>query len=286
MILITGASGQLSSLVAAGARAAGLPVLTASRSPVADRPVDFDKPETLDLSGVSTLFLVSAGYAEDDVVIRRHGAVLEAARRHEVAHVVYTSLSAASDHLGFALAHRWTERAIQSSGLAWTILRNGLYAELIGMLAAPQGGRITVPLGTGPISAVARADLADAALAVLRDPAAHRERTYELSGTSPFSIPDLARRLGAHYEPVSLTAERERLSALPLLPFQPAMLLSISSAAMAGFLETDASDLPELVAGPRDALAVACEVAGQAQGTQGETDMSASIRERTNEVRA
>lgn len=263
MILITGASGQLSSLIVDRARTAGLPVLTASRSAAADRPMDFDRPETLDLSGVSTLFLLSAGYAEDDVVIRRHGAVLNAARRHGVGHVVYTSLSRASDHLGFALAHRWTERAIRDSGLAWTILRNGLYAELIGMLAAPQGGRIAVPFGTRPISAVARADLADAALTVLRDPAAHRGCVYELSGTSPFSVPDLAERLGVRYEPASLAAERERLSALPLLPFQPAMLLSISSAAMAGFLESEASDLPGLVAEPREPLEVAAEAARQ-----------------------
>lgn len=265
MILITGASGQLSSLVANGARAAGLPVLTASRSSAADRPMDFDRPETLDFSGISTLFLLSAGYAEDDVVIQRHGAVLDAARRHGVGHVVYTSLSRASDHLGFALAHRWTEQAIQSSGLAWTILRNGLYAELIGMLAAPQQGCITVPFGDQLISAVARADLADAALAVLNDPAAHRARLYELSGTTPFSVPDLARRLGVSYEPTSLAEERARLSALPLLPFQPAMLLSISSAAAAGFLKADTSDLIELLPEPRDALAVACEVAGHAQ---------------------
>lgn len=263
MILITGASGHLSSLVAARARAAGLSFLTASRSAGADRPMDFDKPETLNFSGISTLFLLSAGYAEDDVVIRRHGAVLEAARRQGVAHVIYTSLSAASDHLGFALAHRWTERAIRDSGLAWTILRNGLYAELIGALAAPRGKRITAPFGTQPISAVARADLADAAMVVLGDPASHRGCVYELSGTSSFSIPDLAARLGVAYEPASLREERERLSALSLLPFQPAMLLSISSAAMAGFLSTRASDLAQFVARPRDALEVACEAARQ-----------------------
>lgn len=261
MILITGASGQLASLLAQQAKTAGLRIETASRSPDADRVMDFDKTETLNFSGVSTLFLLSAGYAEDDAVICRHESVLVAARRQGVSHVVYTSLSSASDHLGFALAHRWTERALKESGIAWTILRNGLYAELIGMLAAPREGRITVPFGTSPISAVARADLADAALEVLRNPGIHTGMTYELSGTTPFSLPDLARRLGVTYEPTSLSAERERLSKLPLLPFQPAMLLSISSTAMAGFLETSASDLTKLVPQPRDPLIAACEAA-------------------------
>ncbi|WP_182083992.1 NAD(P)H-binding protein [Aureimonas sp. ME7] len=261
MILVTGASGQLASLVAAQARAIGLPFLTAGRSADADRVIDFDRPETLDFGGISTLFWVSAGYAEDDVVIRRHGAVLEAARRHGVGHVVYTSLSRASDHLGFALAHRWTEQAIRESGMDWAILRNGLYAELIGALAAPVGGRIEAPFGFGAMSAVARADLAGAALAVLRDPASHRGRIYELSGVTPFRAPDLAARLGVSYAPRSLAAERERLGVLPLLPFQPPMLLSIFSAAAAGFLHTPASDLRALVREPLDALSVACEAA-------------------------
>ncbi|MCO5730175.1 NAD(P)H-binding protein [Rhizobium sp. SSA_523] len=265
MILITGASGQLASRMAKTAKAEGLPVQTASRSPQADRVMDFDQPDTLDFSGIETLLLLSAGYAEDDIVMQRHAAVLAAAKRHGVTHIVYTSLSAASDHLGFALAHRVTERLLMESGVAWTILRNGLYAELIGMLAAPHAGRITVPYGTAPISAVARDDLADAAVQVLREPGRHAGRIYELSGIAPFTIPQLAERLGVAYEPSSLTAERQRLSALPLLPFQPPMLLSIASAAMAGFLRSDGSDLLALIPQARDALTLACNAAQEAQ---------------------
>lgn len=262
MILVTGASGHLASLVATGLREAGVACLTTSRAPEADRRMDFDRPETLDFSGVSTLFLTSAGYAEDDVVMRRHGAVIAAAKAQGVGQVVYTSLSQASDHLGFALAHRWTERAVKESGLGWTILRNGLYAELIGALAAPRDGQITAPFGSAGISAVARADLAAAAVEVLRDPSAHAGMCYELPGVSSFSIPDLAQRIGAIYAPSSVEAERARLATLSLLPFQPAMLLSIHTAAMAGFLEQEASDLLKLVAVPRDALDIACKAAG------------------------
>ncbi|MEU9060848.1 NAD(P)H-binding protein [Streptomyces sp. NPDC048430] len=89
---------------------------------------------SLDLAGVSTLVLISAGYAEDDQVVTRHAAVLDAAVRDGIGHVVYTSLTTAGDHLGFALAHRATERLVRASGLPWTILRNGLYAELFGGL--------------------------------------------------------------------------------------------------------------------------------------------------------
>lgn len=264
MILVTGASGQLASQIVTGARQAGLALLSASRAPDADRQMDFDRPETLDFSGIETLLLTSAGYAEDDVVMRRHGAVLAAARAQGVRHVIYTSLSGTGDHLGFALAHRWTERQLRQSGMGWTILRNGLYAELLGFLAAPRAGQISAPFGAGRVSAVARADLADAALAVLKDPAAHAGRCYELVGTAAFSLPDLAQRLSATYAPVSLEEERARLAGLPLLPFQAPMLMSICAATAAGFLEAESSDLEALVPKPRDALSIACAAAQHA----------------------
>lgn len=264
MILVTGASGQLASQIADLASKASLPVLTASRSSNADRVMDFDDPATFDFKGIEVLLLTSAGYAEDDVVMRRHGAVLDAARMQGVKHVVYTSLSKASDHLGFALAHRWTERELKASGMDWTILRNGLYAELIGTLAAQQNGRITTPFGEGRISAVARGDLAHAAVKVLADSALHVGRSYELAGNTSFSIPELAEKIGVSYEPIALEDERARLARLLLLPFQPPMLLSISSAAAAGFLEVSETDLKELVPEPTDALSVASVIAQSA----------------------
>lgn len=261
MILVTGASGNLAKRITELAQANGHEILTASRSGEADRMMDFDRPESLDFSGVETLLLTSAGYAEDDVVIARHGAVIAAARAQGVRQVIYTSFSAASDHLGFALAHRWTERALRDSGLDWTILRNGLYAELVGALAAPRAGTISAPFGSGPIAAVARDDLAQAAVAVLADPARHAGRIYELSGNTAFSLPELARAIGVDYAPVSFEAQRAALAAAPLLPFQSPMLMSLYGAASAGFLASETTDLLHLVPAPRDALALAAAVA-------------------------
>lgn len=42
-------------------------------------------------TGVDTLVLVSAGTAEDDVVIRRHDNAIRAAEHDGVGHIVYTS---------------------------------------------------------------------------------------------------------------------------------------------------------------------------------------------------
>lgn len=95
----------------AGAPAAGATRRTTSSSQL--RALDFDVPETISFEGVETLVMVSAGTEEDDVVISRHNNAITAAERDEVGHFVYTSLTDAGDHLGFALAHRWTERRLR-----------------------------------------------------------------------------------------------------------------------------------------------------------------------------
>ncbi|WP_338673800.1 NAD(P)H-binding protein [Streptomyces sp. SCSIO 30461] len=104
------------------------------KAPLPVRRIDFDEPSTLagGFEGAEVL-LISAGHGEGGTVMARHGA----AEKAGVSHVVCTSLSADGDHLPYALPHRWTERRLQDGTMDWTILRNGLYAELLGALAAP-----------------------------------------------------------------------------------------------------------------------------------------------------
>jgi NAD(P)H dehydrogenase (quinone) len=122
------------------------------------------------------------------------------------------------------LAHRWTERRLRGSDTGWTILRNGLYAELIGHLLAPQNGVITAPFGSGGVAAVARQDLAEAAAIVASDPNVHSGKTYNLVGNQVITGRAVADRLGVHYRPGTLGELRRSLDAAELLPFQPAML--------------------------------------------------------------
>ncbi|MEV0527644.1 NAD(P)H-binding protein [Streptomyces sp. NPDC050439] len=218
MLMITGATGALGTLVTA--RLADRDdVVIGSRSPApGGRRADFDDPASLDFTGVDTLLVISAGAAEDDVVIARHEAAISAAEKAGVGHLVYTSLSGDGDHLTYALAHRWTERRLRGSSLNWTVLRNGLYAEFL--------------------AAVARADLADVAVRVATDPAPHSGRTYELVGEQALGGADLAAALDATYEPATLAATREAITtAGQALPFQVPMLLSTYAAIAGGFLD-------------------------------------------------
>lgn len=266
MILVTGANGNLGSATLAALRARGVAATGGSRTPsegMGMRHLDFDDPAGLDLAGVTTLVLVSAGYAEDDMVVARHAAVLDAAVRNGVRHVVYTSVTTAGDHLGFALAHRATERLVRASGLPWTILRNGLYAELFGGLLMWADDGVESAFGDGALAAVAREDLADAAAIVAAHPTPHSMRVHDLVGT-PITAAQVADRLGVAHRAIGLGEYRRRLleETPGLLPFQPPMLASIATGIRHGFLDGTTSDLSDLLGRPaRDPLAAAVAAA-------------------------
>lgn len=266
VILVTGASGHLASAVLEHLTEAGAPATGATRHPASSgqlRALDFDVPETISFEGVETLVLVSAGTEEDDVVITRHNNAITAAERDRVRHIVYTSLTDAGDHLGFALAHRWTERRLLNGTVQWTILRNGLYAELIGQLLTPREGVISAPFGRGGVAAVAREDLAEAAAIIARNPEKHQGKTYNLVGNKVITAQDLADSLAVAYRPGTLSELRQGLDSAPLLPFQPPMLLSIHSAASHGFLEETGTSITEILGRePLNPLHIAAAAAG------------------------
>jgi NAD(P)H dehydrogenase (quinone) len=268
MILVTGAAGALGTLVAERLADRGDTVLGTRdpqqiQAPLPVRRIDFDDPATLPkgFEGADVLLMISAGYGEDDTVIARHSVAVDAAEKAGVGHVVYTSLTADGDHLPYALPHHWTERRLQASTMDWTILRNGLYAELLGGLAAPSAdGLITAPLGEGQLAAVARADLADAAARVTVEAPAHAGRIYELVGEQAIGGADLARAHGPHvtYEPETLAQARTRIAASGAEPFQVPMLVGTYSAIAAGFMSRTGGDLRQLLGcAPHSALAAA-----------------------------
>lgn len=123
--------------------------------------------------------------------------------------------------------------------MAWTVLRNGLYAEFLAAIAAPgPDGTITAPLGTGRLAAVAREDLAEVAARVVSAPKQHAGRTYELVGEEALGGTELAAAADGSYEPGSLARARETIAAAgEALPYQVPMLVGTYSAIAAGFLD-------------------------------------------------
>ncbi|MDT0345950.1 Rossmann-fold NAD(P)-binding domain-containing protein [Streptomyces litchfieldiae] len=278
MILVTGVSGALGGLIHDGLTAFDdLTVVAGTRAGdgTTARRIDFDDPTTLatGLAGVSVLVFVSAGYAEDDVVLARHGAVVAAAAAAGVRHVIYTSLAGSGELMTIALPHRWTETRLAAAPFDVTILRNGLYADVpVGLAAAGAAsaaatGVFAAAFGTGRVSVVAKQDLADVAVRVAaesaRDLAAgrrgrHAGRTYELEGVTAIGGEDIAELLtGAlgrtvAYRPVSLAETREALRDSGLEPYQITHALSLFSNVNAGLLQATDTDLTTLLpAAPR-----------------------------------
>ncbi|MFC2780342.1 MULTISPECIES: NAD(P)H-binding protein [Actinomyces] len=252
MIMVTGASGRFSSAVLAELRARGIPAVGGSRTPSAgQRHVDFSIPDSLDFNGVDTLLLVPAGAQEDDRQVAFNRAAVEIAVRDGVSHLVYTSLTGAGDHLSMALPHRVTERIIMASGMTWTILRNGVYAEILGApLSWEKHGealRIVSPLGGGAVAAVARQDLACAAASVLSDPGRHERKVYDLVGSRAVSTADVTGHLSCEVRDISLGEYRQLLAEGGMPAFRQSLMLSIASVIRYGFLARTGDDLPYLL---------------------------------------
>lgn len=204
MIALTGVTGAVGGRVAA--LLAGRPLRLLARDPARAPHVEgaeavaFDYADrdslTAALDGVDVLFFVSG--AESAERRRHHRNVVEAARDAGVGHVVYTSFAGASPDATFTLGrdHADTEAAIHEAGLTATLLRDNLYSDLL-PLFADETGTILGPAGDGRVAAVARADVAAAAAAVLREPAEHAGRTYTLTGPEALTMSELAARAGA-----------------------------------------------------------------------------------------
>lgn len=200
-LAVTGSTGQLGVLVARLLAGAGSPlrllVRDVRRAPTLESAVpvvsSYDDPglAAASLAGVKTLFMVSAAEAEDRLA--QHCTFIDAAAEAVVQHIVYTSFFGAAPDATFTLArdHYATEERIKASGMAYTFLRNNLYQDFLPLLAG-EDGVIRGPAGDGVLAAVARTDVARSALTVLREPALHVGRTYDLTGPEDISVAQAA----------------------------------------------------------------------------------------------
>ncbi len=200
-IALTGATGKIGGAVARALAHDGVPfrmiVRDASRAP--DLPGtdvavasygDADAGRAA-LEGVDLLLMVSGAEAVDRLA--QHRSFVAAAATAGVQHVVYTSFSGAAADATFTLGrdHWATEEAIRATSMAHTFLRDSFYLDFVEDLIG-EDGVIRGPAGDGAMAAVARADVARVATEVLRNPAAHLDRTYELTGPAAITLHEAA----------------------------------------------------------------------------------------------
>ncbi len=200
-LAVTGSTGALGGMVARGLAAHGvnqrLLVRTPSRALLLDGavvvPCSYDDREAAmeALAGVTTLLMVSASESADR--LDQHRTFVDAAAEAGVEQVVYTSFAGAAPDCTFTLGrdHWATEEHLRASGMRHTFLRDSFYLDFLPLMVG-EDGVIRGPAGDGRLSAVARADIAAAAVAVLRDPEAHTGATYTLTGREALTLAEAA----------------------------------------------------------------------------------------------
>jgi len=200
---VTAATGQLGRLVVnkLKSKVPDRTVIALVRNPqkgaelgVEVRAFDYSKPEILaeGLKGIETLLLISGNEMGQRAV--QHQNVIAGAKKAGVKWIVYTSLlHADTSTLNLAEEHLATEKALKESGIQYTILRNGWYTEnYTGSIAgALKGGAFIGSAGDGKISSAARADYADAAVAVLTGDG-YQGKVFELAGDDAYTLTELA----------------------------------------------------------------------------------------------
>lgn len=258
---ITGATGQLGGRIARRLAAAGVLqtdlVRDLSRAPSLPGATPVvaafgdSAAVTAALAGVRTALMVSASETPDRVA--QHAAFIEGAARAGVQHLVYISFFGASPDATFTLArdHHATEEILRASGMAFTALRDNLYADFLPQLAGPDGV-IRGPGGDGRVAAVAQDDIADAATAVLLNPDAHTNTAYSLTGPEALSLDEVAaimtEALGRPftYQRETVPEAYESRASYDAPPWQLDAWVSTYTAIASGELATITDDIPRL----------------------------------------
>jgi uncharacterized protein YbjT (DUF2867 family) len=148
------------------------------------------------LAGADTVYLVSAGEAEDR--LQQHRTAVRAVAEAGVQRVVYTSfVGAGRPDPTFTLVrdHTATEEAVRATGLRHTFLRHCMYADFVPFFATLEDGQavIAAPAGDGRVAFVSRDDLADVgAAALLDDSPALDGAALEVTGPEALTLDDAA----------------------------------------------------------------------------------------------
>ncbi|RZK30804.1 MAG: SDR family oxidoreductase, partial [Hymenobacter sp.] len=209
-ILVTGATGGLGRAVVDNLLKTTSPtqLVVLARDPakaadlqaqgVAVAPGDYNDYASLvaAFAGVDKLFLVSSNDIPNRV--SQHTNAINAAKEAGVQHVVYTSFQRKTEDGSSAAsfiaeAHLATEKLLKESGLAYTILKNALYLEVLPLFMGPvlETGTLYLPAGEGKVPYASRADMGAAGAAVLTG-TGHENQSYELSADTSYSFADIA----------------------------------------------------------------------------------------------
>jgi NAD(P)H dehydrogenase (quinone) len=203
-LAVTGATGALGGMVARRLAEQGVPQRLLARDPgrapalpqAVAVPFSFADGAAARraLEGARTVLMVSGEESADR--LDQHRTFVDACADAGVQHLVYTSFFGAAPDCTFTLGrdHHATEQHVVARGLEHTFLRDNFYLDFLPDVVG-EDGVIRGPAGAGRVAAVAREDVAGAAVAVLADPARHRGAAYDLTGPEALTMTEVARTI-------------------------------------------------------------------------------------------
>jgi uncharacterized protein YbjT (DUF2867 family) len=224
MILVTGATGTIGSATLKGLKAKGARFKVAARSPdklkgqgVEAVSFDWDKPETYGpaLQGVEKVFLLTP---ISDKQVQYAQMLVDAAKNAGVKHMVKLSVMGveAEPGISFGRLHRGAEKAIQGSGLAWTMLRPTFFMDnFVNYYGVDpkKDSTVYLPHGQGKAVWVDGRDVGEVAAAVLAG-TGHEGKAYDLTGPEALGAAEalaiLGEALGHKYTYVDVPEEAAR----------------------------------------------------------------------------
>jgi uncharacterized protein YbjT (DUF2867 family) len=225
MLVVTGASGRVGRLVAEELARRGermrLVVRDPSRAPEIKGAEavagDYGSPDSLAkaLRPGDRVFMVSLWLGGEER-LKLHQSFVRAAAEARVGQVVYLSfVNARPDALfSHAREHGLTEQMLRDSGVAWTAIRNSMYADDIPAWFDPDG-LVREPGNGARMSFSYRPEIAAAVAIVLTQPG-HEGRIYDITTPESVSMQELAgiaSEVTGHryrYEPISDAAWLDR----------------------------------------------------------------------------
>jgi NAD(P)H dehydrogenase (quinone) len=208
--------------------------------------------------GVDQLLFISGS----DILNRaaQHHNVVMAAEEAGVKHVIYSSFQRKNESENSPLwivaqSHLQTEQWLRESKMDCTILRNNLYMDFVPAFIGEkvlEQGFIYIPAEDGKVSAVLRAEMAEATANILLSQG-HESKTYFFSNAESVSYHEVARILsGIAKNPVnyiSPTPEEyaETMEKLGVPQHVVGLFASFAIAQAAGELEQPSNDLTRLL---------------------------------------
>ena len=284
MILVTGATGNVASLLIPALREAGEQVralvLDESKAqPLRDLGVevvtgDMGRPETLEsaAAGVDKIYLITSTGPTGAQQARN---VIEAAKKAGRPHIVRQTAYGTSKSR-IIQQHEEVERELEQSGLPYTLVKPTFFMQNTMMAAqtVASDGVVYMPLKDGRLGMVDVRDVAEVALKVLTSEG-HEGKTYVLTGPASISFHDVAEGLSkaigkkVTYMDVPLEAAHQSMVGMGMPDWAAHGYVEVMEGFSEGFADTTTPYVEQLTGHPARSFETFARDFAQAFGANG-----------------